>query len=61
MRTAADDFDFNEEDQLEPTSSWNPRSDSVLTPVSPSEYLKHQRQAVVVNYNAQTGNIETKI
>ncbi|XP_065910282.1 uncharacterized protein [Dysidea avara] len=61
VRTAADDFDFNEEDRLQPVSSWNPRSDSILTPVSPSEYLKHQRQAVVINYNAQTGNVETNI
>ena len=45
---AADEFSFNEQDDLEHSPSWNPpRSDSVLETVSPSEYLKHQKQAVV--------------
>ena len=45
---AADEFTFNEQDELEQSSSWHPpRSDSVLESVTPSEYLKHQKQAVI--------------
>ena len=47
VRSAADDYSFNELDELEHTSSWNPRCDSVLDNVSPSDYLKHQQQAII--------------
>ena len=43
---AADEFSFNELDELEHTTN-PPRSDSVLETVSPSDYLKHQKQAVI--------------
>ena len=47
-RGAADEFTFNEQDELEQSSSWHPpRSDSVLESVTPSEYLRHQKQAVI--------------
>ena len=48
MHSTADEFTFNELDELEHTTSWNPpRSDSVLESMSPLEYLKHQKQAVI--------------
>lgn len=44
----ADEYSFNDMDELEPiSSSSHARSDSVLEPISPSEYLKHQKQAII--------------
>lgn len=54
----ADEYSFNEQDELEQTSSWNPRSDSVLETVSPSDYLKHQKQAIVAYIDINTLVVE---
>ena len=46
--STVDEFTFNEQDELEHTTSWNsPRSDTVLEPMSSLEYLKHQKQAFI--------------
>ena len=59
VQSTADDFTFNEQDELEPTTSWNaPRSDSVLEPISPSEYLKHQKQAIIAYVDVNTMAVE---
>lgn len=62
--STADDYSFNEEDEMKKSASWNPpRSDSVLETISPSEYLKHQKQAIIayVDINALVVEDETHL
>ena len=62
--SAADNYSFDEQDEMKKSASWNPsRSDSVLETISPSEYLKHQKQAIIayVDINALVVEDETHL
>ena len=57
VRGTVDEYQFNDMDELEHTP-WSPRSDSVLDVVSPSEYLKHQQQAIITYVDANKHVVE---
>ena len=55
----ADEFSFNEDDEIEQISTWSPaRSDSVLEVTSSLDYLKHQKQAMVAYVDVNTSAVE---
>lgn len=55
---AADEFSFNEMDQLERVALWDLTSDLNLDRLCPSEYLKRQQEAVLTNVEVNNGTAD---
>ena len=54
----ADEYSFNEVDQLEHVALWDLTSDLDLDTIFPSEYLKYQQEAVIANVEVNNGAAE---
>lgn len=51
----ADEYSFNEVDQLERVALWDLTSDLELDTMFPSDYLKHHQEVVIANVEVNNG------